>query len=190
MHDNFRDAIIAKYTDKSRYKPKHIFGDVYVDKDRIALSESNRREKKLFDREFKAAKHFSLKYSCEVFMLPPNEGSHAIYIEKNSNPDAIIKGNFIDFKYAEGSDSSITKQLGRGIEQADGIIITIGNDTTIEKAVQWLNGKINSMKKDHSGFMVIIEDRNGNYKSFIINKKRRLEASLPFAARKLSPSNN
>ena len=32
MCDNSKEAIITKYTDKSRYKPEHIFGDVYVDK--------------------------------------------------------------------------------------------------------------------------------------------------------------
>ena len=55
---NSREVIIAKYTDKSRYKPEYIYGDVYVDEDRISLSNKNTREKEIFERELAAAKRF------------------------------------------------------------------------------------------------------------------------------------
>ena len=59
MIDNSREATIAKYTDKSRYKPEHIYGDVYVDEARVALSKTNDEEKEIFYRELNAAKRFS-----------------------------------------------------------------------------------------------------------------------------------
>ena len=133
MCDNSKEALIAKYTDKSRYKPEHIYGDVYVDKARIELSKTNDEEKEIFYRELNAAKRFSKHFNCEVFLLPPDENSHAIYLDKHSNPDSIIKGLFIDFKQAKNTDTSITRQLERGLGQAEGVIITINGDTIITK---------------------------------------------------------
>ena len=34
MRKNSKETIIAKYTDKSRYGPEYIFGDVYVENER------------------------------------------------------------------------------------------------------------------------------------------------------------
>ena len=68
-----KEAIIAKYTDKSRYKPEYIYDDVYVDEDRIVLSKKNKLEKEIFDRELKAAKRFSIHFNCEVFLLPEGD---------------------------------------------------------------------------------------------------------------------
>ena len=191
MNNNSKEAIIAKYTDKSRYKSEYIFGDVYVDKKRIALSKTNNEEKAIFDRELKAAKRFSEHFNCEIFLLPPDENGHAIYVDKHSNPDSIIKGLFIDFKQAKNTDTSITRQLERGLGQAEGVIITIEGDTRIGKVVQWLNGKINSMAKTHDGFFVVIEDKKRNYWTFTINGKRlSVEESLFSAAQRLSPPGN
>ena len=191
MCDNSKEIIIAKYTDKSRYKPGNIFGDVYVDQERIALSKTNDEEKEIFDRELNAAKRFSKHFNCEVFLLPPNGNGHAIYVDKHSNPDSIIKGLFIDFKQAKNTDTSITRQLERGLGQAEGIIITIEGDTIIKKAVQWLNGKINSMTKPHEGFIVVVENKEGKYWTFSVKGKRlSIEESLFSAAQRLSPPGN
>ena len=188
MCDNSKEAIITKYIDKSRYKPEHIFGDVYVDKDRIALSKTNDEEKEIFNREFNAAKRFSEHFNCEVFLLPPDENGHAIYVDKHSNPDSIIHGRLIDFKKAKGTDRSIIKKLERGVSQAEGIIITIENETPIYKAVQWLNGVLNTMTNPHDGFIVIIEDNKGIYGVYTVNGKRlSIEESLFSATRRLSP---
>ena len=188
MCDNSNEIIIAKYTDKSRYKPEHIFGDVYVDKDRIALSKTNDEEKEIFNRELNAAKRFSEHFYCEVFLLPPDENGHAIYVDKHSNPDAIIQGHFIDFKQAIGTDRSISKRLEYGVGQSEGIVITIENDTPIEKAKQWINGTLNVLKNEYDGFIVVIEDNKGNYETYSVNKKRlSLEESLFLATRRLSP---
>ena len=188
MCDNSKKAIIIKYTDKSRYKPEHIFGDVYVDKDRIALSKTNDEEKEIFNREFNAAKRFSEHFNCEVFLLPPDENGHAIYVDKHSNPDAIIQGHFIDFKQAIGTDRSISKRLEYGVGQSEGFVITIENDTPIEKAKQWINGTLNVLKNEYDGFIVVIEDNKGNYETYSVNKKRlSLEESLFLATRRLSP---
>ena len=189
MCDNSRAAVIAKYTDKSRYKSEHIFGNVYVDERRIKLSEISTEEKNKHDKELKVAKRFAEHYNCEVFLIPEgDENGNAIFTEKNSNPDAIFQGYFIDFKQAKGSDRSITKRFGRGLGQAEGIIITIENDTSIEKAVQWINGSLNAMKHSHDGFIVIIEDRSGNYGIYSINGKRlSVEENLSTAAQRLSP---
>ena len=119
MCDNSKEVIIAKYTDKSKYKPEQIFGDVYVNKERIALSKTNNEEKEIFDRELNAAKRFSEHFCCEVFLLPPDEKGHAIYVDKHSNPDSIIKGFFIDFKHSIGTDRSIIKKLQKGVRQAE-----------------------------------------------------------------------
>ena len=191
MCDNSKEALIAKYTDKSRYKPEHIYGDVYVDKARIELSKTNDEEKEIFYRELNAAKRFSKHFNCEVFLLPPDENSHAIYLDKHSNPDSIIKGLFIDFKQAKNTDTSITRQLERGLGQAEGVIITINGDTIITKVVQWLNGKINTMTKPHDGFIVVVESNKGSYWIFTIKRKRlSIEENLFSAAQRHSPPGN
>ena len=59
MIDNSREATIAQYTDKSRYKPEYIYGDVYVDEDRIAETLKSKDEKEIFEKELKIAKRFS-----------------------------------------------------------------------------------------------------------------------------------
>jgi hypothetical protein len=75
-----KETIIAKYTDKSRYKPEYIYDDVYVDEERIVLSKKNKLEKEIFDRELKAAKRFSVHFNCEVFLLPEGDKQgNAIY---------------------------------------------------------------------------------------------------------------
>ncbi|MBQ7746481.1 MAG: hypothetical protein IJT92_03405 [Spirochaetia bacterium] len=191
MCDNSKEALIAKYTDKSRYKPEHIYGDVYVDKARIELSKTNDEEKEIFYRELNAAKRFSKHFNCEVFLLPPYENGHAIYLDKHSNPDSIIKGLFIDFKQAKNTDTSITRQLERGLGQAEGVIITINGDTIITKVVQWLNGKINTMTKPHDGFIVVVENNKGSYWIFTIKRKRlSIEENLFSAAQRHSPPGN
>lgn len=191
MCDNSKEALIAKYTDKSWYKPEHIYGDVYVDKARIELSKTNDEEKEIFYRELNAAKRFSKHFNCEVFLLPPDENGHAIYLDKHSNPDSIIKGLFIDFKQAKNTDNSITRQLERGLGQAEGVIITINGDTIITKVVQWLNGKINTMTKPHDGFIVVVENNKGSYWIFTIKRKRlSIEENLFSAAQRHSPPGN
>jgi len=191
MCDNSKEALIAKYTDKSRYKPEHIYGDVYVDKARIELSKTNDEEKEIFYRELNAAKRFSKHFNCEVFLLPPDKNGHAIYLDKHSNPDSIIKGLFIDFKQAKNTDTSITRQLERGLGQAEGVIITINGDTIITKVVQWLNGKINTMTKPHDGFIVVVENNRGSYWIFTIRRKRlSIEENLFSAAQRHSPPGN
>ena len=188
---NSREVIIAKYTDKSRYKPEYIYGDVYVDEDRISLSNKNTREKEIFERELAAAKRFSKHFNCEVFLLPEgDENGNAIYVDKNSNPDFITNGIFVDFKQAKGTDTSITKQFARGLGQADGVVITMDNDTSLEQARRWINGKLNALAEDYSGFIVVIEDNKGNYETYSVNEKRlSMEENLSSAARRLSPSN-
>ena len=191
MSDNSREAIIAKYTDKTRYKLENIFGDVYVDEARVEYSKKSDKAKEDYDRELDAAKRFSKHFNCEVFLLPnEDKNGNVIFIKKHKNPDAIIQGYFIDFKQAKGTDGSVTKQFGRGLGQAEGVIITVMDGITIDNAVQWLNGKINSMKKPHNGFIVVIEDAKGNYKTFTINAKRlSKEENLFTAVRRVSPSN-
>ena len=73
MCDNSREIAIAKYADKSRYKSEHIFGNVYVDEERIILSKKNKFEKEIFDKELSAAKRFSKYFSCDVFLLPEGD---------------------------------------------------------------------------------------------------------------------
>ena len=191
MCDNSRAAVIAKYTDKSRYKKEYIYGDVYVDEERVEYSKKSIKAKDDYDRELKAAKRFSEHFNCEVFLLPNEEkNGNVIFIEKHKNPDAIIQGKFIDFKQAKGTDGSVTKQLGRGLMQAEGVVITVMDGTTIDITVQWLNGKINSLKKSYNGFVVIIEDAQGNYRTYTINAKRLSATENLFtAARRTSPSN-
>jgi len=70
MCDNSREIAIAKYTDKSRYKKEYIYGDVYVDEERVEYSKKSIKAKDDYDRELKAAKRFSEHFNCEVFLLP------------------------------------------------------------------------------------------------------------------------
>ena len=188
LNTNRREAIIAKYTDKSRYMLECIYGDVYVDEKRFALSKTNDDEREIFERELKTAIRFSKHFNCEVFLLPPDENGKAIYKEKHSNPDSIILGRLIDFKDAKSTDTSITRQIERGLKQADGIIITLTEEISIKKTTQWLNGKLNAMKSAYEGFIVVIEDKKNNYWTYTVNGKRLSEEeSLLAAAQRLSP---
>lgn len=94
-------AVIAKYTDKSRYRPEYIFGDVYVDSYRI------------------------------------------VQAEKSSKA----------------------------------------------KAVQWINGKLKSMKNQYENFIVVVEDNKGKYGTYSVKEKRlSAKENLFMAARQLAPS--
>ena len=189
MNANSREAIIAKYTDKSRYNQKYIFGDVYVDEERIKQSEKSGQAKDDYKKELKTAIRFSKHFNCEVFLLPEGEkDGNIIYIEKHSNPDAIIKEKFIDFKQTKGTDTSITRRLEKALKQADGILITLEEDTSIDKAVQWINGKLNSVMSAYDGFVVVVEDNKGNYGTYMVKEKRLSKENLFMAARQLSPS--
>ncbi|MBR4159592.1 MAG: hypothetical protein IKT97_06015 [Spirochaetia bacterium] len=192
MPDISREAIVAKYTDKSRYKPEYIYGDVYVDEERILLSKKNKLEKEIFDRELEAAKRFSGCFKCEVFLLPEGDKQgNAIYIEKNTNPDAITLGIFIDFKQTKGTNTSITRQFERGIGQADAVLLSLTNEVKINDIERWINGKLKAMKHSHEGFLVVIENCNKNYKVFTIKKgKLSFEKNFPLIARRLSSSGN
>ena len=189
MGKNSREATIAKYTDKSRYKPQYIFGDVYVDEGRINQSKRSYQAKDDYKKELETAIRFSEHFNCEVFLLPEGEkDGNVIYVEKHSNPDAIVQRSFIDFKQTKGTDTSITRRLEKALKQADGILITLEEDTPIDKAVQWINGKLKSVIGSYDGFIVVIEDNKGNYGTFIV-KEKRLSKENPFmAARQLSPS--
>ena len=128
MADTSKKAIIARYTDKSRYKPEYIYGDVYIDEDRIILSKKNKYEEEIFTIELNAAKRFSKHFNCEVFLLPEGDKQgNAIYLEKNTNPDAITLDIFIDFKQTKGTNTSVTRQLERGIGQADAVLLILKN---------------------------------------------------------------
>jgi hypothetical protein len=81
MIDNSREATIAKYTDKSRYKPEYTYGNVYVDEERIKHSNNSKEEKKKYEREFNTAKRYSEKFGLEIFMLPTRgENGHIYFV--------------------------------------------------------------------------------------------------------------
>ncbi len=190
MKKNSKEAIIAKYMDKSRYNPEHIYGDVYVDELRVNQAKKSEKAKADHERELKAAIRFSKHFDCEVFLLPEGDkNGNVLYIEKHSNPDSIIKGSFIDLKKTKGTDTSISRRLERALKQADGVLITIENEILIDKAVQWINGKLISMESQYDGFIVIIEDKIGNYGIYTVNEKRlSKKENLFMAARQLAPS--
>ena len=187
-----KETIIAKHTDKSRYKPEYIYDDVYVDEERIVLSKKNKLEKEIFDRELKAAKRFSKYFNCEVFLLPEGDKQgNAIYIEKNTNPDAITLGIFIDFKQTKGTNTSITRQFERGIGQADAVLLSFKHKVKISNIEKWINGKLKAMKHNHDGFVVIIENFENKYRVYEIKEgKLSFEKNFPLIARRLSSSGN
>ena len=113
------------------------------------------------------------------------------YSTGNSTRQNDFQNIFIDFKKAIGTDRSIIKKLERGVGQAEGIIISIENETSIDKAVQWLNGVLNTMTNPHDGFIVIIEDIDGKYGIYTVNGKRlSVEENLFTAAQRFSPPDN
>ena len=119
MKDCSRNATIAKYTDKSRYKSEYLYGKVYIDEDRIAEALKSKDEKEIFKKEFRASKRFSEYFGYDVFMSPQKEGN-IVYIEKHSNPDIITEGIFLDIKNPSGSKSSIKTRFRESVHQADG----------------------------------------------------------------------
>ena len=188
MCDNSRAAVIAKYTDKSRYKSEHIFGNVYVDENRINESLKNEKEKVQFEKELNTAIRFSAHFNCDVFMLPPGDGGGVIYLDKNSNPDMIANRIFIDIKNPSGTGTSIKRRFQESIHQADGALISIQNETTIEQAKRWIEEKLQYMD-NHDGFIVVVENNNHNFEVFEIEKG--LLKSSPFLKnRKFSPTVN
>ncbi|MBR4375875.1 MAG: hypothetical protein IK040_04595 [Spirochaetia bacterium] len=190
MNDNSREAVIAKYTDKSRYKPEYIFGNVYVDEERIAETLKSKDEKEIFEKEFKTAKRFSEKFGYEVFMLPQKEGN-IIYIEKHSNPDIITEGMFIDIKNPSGSKASIKTRFHESIHQADGVLISVEKDISVSQVKKWIEEKLQLMNK-HDGFIIAIEvgiKNNRKYGVFKIKGKELSLGSFPEKPRLSSPLN-
>lgn len=169
MCDNSRAVVIAKYTDKSRYKKEYIYGDVYVDEERVKLSYKNKTENDKFKKELNTIIRFSEHFKCEVFLLPPNEKGKSIYKEKNSNPDAIVYKMFLEIKNPTGSIASIKTRFQESIHQADCVLISIINDTSIKKAKKWIENKLKTMD-NHDGFVVVIEDYKNNYEFYKIEK--------------------
>ena len=179
MNDNSREAVIAKYTNKSRYKPEYIFGNVYVDEERIAETLKSKDEKEIFEKELKIAKRFSERYGLEIFMLPQMEGNKIIYLEKHSNPDIITNGIFADIKCPSGSEISIKKRFQESVHQADGVIISINKPLSILKIKKWIEDKMRWMD-NHDGFIVAIEvgSMNKKYDIFEIKEKGLEKAPL------------
>ena len=140
----------------------------------------------------KAAQRFSIHYNCEVFLLPEGDKQgNATYVEKNTNPDAITLGIFIDFKQTKGTNTSITRQFERGIGQADAVLLSLTNEVKINDIEKWLNGKLKAMKHSHEGFVIVIENCENNYKTFTIKEgKLFFEKNFPLIARRLSSSGN
>ena len=189
MIDNSREATIAKYTDKSRYKPEYIYGDVYVDEDRIAETLKSKDEKEIFEKELKIAKRFSKAFGYDVFMLPQKEGN-IIYIEKHSNPDIITAGMFIDIKGPSGSETSIKTRFRESVHQADGVLISIDKLISILKVKRWIEDKLRRMD-NHDGFLVIIEvgKENKKYDVFVV-KGKGLEKAPLNGSRDFHPRSN
>ena len=168
---------------------ENIYGNVYVDEERIKESLKNDREKVQFEKELKTVIRFSEHFNCEVFMLPPNEGGGVIYLDKNSNPDIIANRLFIEINNPNGIESSIKRRFQDSVHQADGGLISIQNDTSINQARKWIEEKLGKMANNHDGFMVIIEDNKHNYEVFEI-EKGLLKSKSPLENRQLSPSAN
>ena len=114
---------------------ENIYGNVYVDEERIKESLKNDREKVQFEKELKTVIRFSEHFNCEVFMLPPNEGGGVIYLDKNSNPDIIANRLFIEINNPNGIESSIKRRFQDSVHQADGGLISIQEVFEIEKGL-------------------------------------------------------
>ena len=189
MNDNSKEAIIAKYTDKSRYKPENIFGNVYVDEERITETLKSKDEKEIFEKEFKTVKRFSDKFGYDVFMLPQKEGN-IIYIEKHSNPDIITAGMFIDIKGPSGSETSIKTRFRESVHQADGVLLSINKLISILKVKSWIEDKLRRMD-NHDGFLVIIEVGRENKKYDVFEVKGKgLEKAPLNGSRDFHPRSN
>ena len=189
MYNNSREAIIAKYTDKSRYKPQYIFGDVYVDEGRITLSESNKVEKDKFKTELNTAKRFSDKFGFEIFMLPPKDGNKNIYIEKGSNPDTISFEMFVEIKNPSGSGTSIKTRFRESVHKADGVLLSVEKNISVSQVKKWIEDQLHWMN-NHDGFLVAIEvgtENNRKYGVFKINGKELSLGSFPEKPRHSSP---
>ena len=192
MTDNTREVIIAKYTDKSRYKSEYIYGDVYVDEKRIALSKNSKEEKEKFEREFNTAKRYSEKFELEIFMLPPKGENGHIYIEKSSNPDTVSFGMFVEIKNPSGSKSSIKTRFSESVHQADGVFISIEKTISISFVKKCIEEKLQLMMNNQSGFLIAIEvgiNNNRKYGVFKINGKELNLDSFPEKPRLSSPLN-
>ncbi len=182
MADNSREAIIAKYTDKSRYNPKYIFGNIYVDAKRIEYSNTSKVEKKKYEREFNTAKRYSDKFGIEIFMLPPKGENGYIYIEKRSNPDTVSLGMFVEIKNPSGSRASIMARFRESVHQADGVFISVEKRISISYVKRCIENQLNLMNNKHDGFLIVIEigtDNNRKYGVFKINGKELSLGSFP-----------
>ena len=189
MCGNSREEIIAKYTDKSRYKPEYIYGDVYVDEERVKLSKSNKVEKEKFETELNTAKRFSDKFGFEIFMLPPKDGNKNIYIDKESNPDTISFEMFVEIKNPSGSETSIKTRFRESVHKADGVLLSVEKNISVSQVKKWITNQLNWMN-NHDGFLVAIEvgtENNRKYGVFKINGKELSLGSFPEKPRLQSP---
>ena len=169
MSYNSQQAIIAKYTDISRYRPEYIYGNVYVDEKRVKEALKNDIEKEKLKIEIEIADKFAKNFDCKVFMLPPTENGDVIYKEKNSNPDFISYNMFLEIKRPKGTKTSIRTRFQESVHQADGVLISIQNNIPINVAKKWIEEKLQLMN-NHDGFVVVIESMN-NYGLFTVKEK-------------------
>lgn len=112
-----------------------------------------------------------------------------MYIEKHSNPDALAVGTFIDFKRSiTGNKNTMQNRSDKATKQVDAMYMSLEGDLSINDADRFINGKTKAISdRGIEGFRVVLSDKNGKFKDFVISKKRLVES--PFLGEpKLSPS--
>ena len=185
-----RESRIASFTDESNYSPENIEGNVYIDAARKELSNKNSIEKAQYEKELMMAHKLSEHFNCKVFMLPPTIEDGFIYVEKQSNPDSVVKGFFVDFKQINtDKPNSVQRAMKEGIRQADAVYIELGDNISIDNATRALIGQVKSNNNNHEGFGIVISDSVGNFKEYQIIKKRLVESPFIGGA-ELAPLSN
>ncbi len=185
-----RESRIASFTDESNYSPENIEGNVYIDAARKELSNKNSIEKAQYEKELMMAHKLSEHFNCKVFMLPPTIEDGFIYVEKQSNPDSVVKGFFVDFKQINtDKPNSVQRAMKEGIRQADAVYIELGDNISIGNATRALIGQVKSNNNNHEGFGIVISDSAGNFKEYQIIKKRLVESPFIGGA-ELAPLSN
>lgn len=97
----------------------------------------NKDQKRIFDKEFKAA-NIAAKNGHIVYLLPEKGGG--------KHPDAIMDGIPTEFKILTGGRNAISDNLRKGLKQGKSIFIKTNTIITVQEAKSIIHGRLKGKK--------------------------------------------
>ena len=139
--------------------------NVKIAESRIQKAELNSNEKKKYLSEFQTASVLAKK-GYYVYLIPENNKTGA------KNPDAIIDGDFAEFKELSGKPKKIWDLISKGFRQSRNVFVRTENDYSTKDIIQIIKGKFTKALQDDKkylypfqfDFFVFIDTENKEHK--------------------------